>query len=147
MTDVITGGCACGAVRYTCSEGPRAQLLCHCRDCQRASGSAFAACLVLSADHLQITGTLKAYTLVSEKGHTMQRLFCPACGAPMAIVRLETPQLRFVHAASLDDPAIFSPSCEVWVSRAQAWHPHLAHTRKFDEGLTSAGEDPPAGGH
>lgn len=147
MTTVITGGCACGAVRYTCSEGPQAQLLCHCRDCQRASGSAFAACLALPADHFQITGTLQAYTLLSQRGHTMQRLFCPACGAPVAIARLETPQLRFVHAASLDDPAIFSPTCEVWVSRAQAWHPHLAHTLKLAEGLTSAKEDTHASDH
>ncbi len=37
------------------------------------------------------------------------------------------------NAASLDAPAIFSPTCEAWISRAQAWHPRLTETPKFDE--------------
>jgi len=135
MTVAIAGGCACGAVRYTCSERPLAQLICHCRDCQRASGSAFAACLIVPTDRLQFNGgKLKAYAVTSASGRTMRRLYCAACGSPVAIARPETPLVQYVHAASLDDPAIFSPTCEVWVSRAKAWHPHLSETLKFAEG-------------
>lgn len=134
MTEAITGGCACGAVRYTCSERPLAQLICHCRDCQRASGSAFAACLIFPADRLQFDGgRLKAHTVKAASGRTMRRLYCPECGSPVAIARPETPLVQFVHAASLDHPAMFSPTCEAWVSRAAAWHPHLAETLKFQE--------------
>lgn len=64
----------------------------------------------------------------------MRRLFCAACGSPVAIARPETPLVQFVQAASLDDPALFAPTCEVWLSRAKAWHPHLAQTLKFEEG-------------
>jgi hypothetical protein len=135
MTRLITGGCACGALRYSCGERPLAQLICHCRDCQRASGSAFAACLLLPTDRLQFHGgQLKAYAVVSAKGRAIQRSFCPECGSPVAIRRPEMPDVQFVQAASLDNPAIFTPTCEVWVSRAQAWHPYLAETLKFDEG-------------
>lgn len=42
----FSGGCACGAIRYECSGEPLASLNGHCRDCQRASGSAFAAILI-----------------------------------------------------------------------------------------------------
>ena len=131
----LAGGCACGSVRYTCSAPALVQLICHCRDCQRASGSAFAACLVVPTDRLQLDGAaLKAHTLESALGRTMRRLFCGTCGSPVAIVRPETPLVRFVHASSLDDPSVFSPTCEVWVSRASAWHPHLDSTVKFQEG-------------
>jgi hypothetical protein len=135
MTEEIQGGCACGAVRYTCSERPLVQLICHCRDCQRASGSAFAACLVFPTDRLQFHGeALKSHAVKANSGRTMRRLFCAACGSPMAIARPETPLVQFVHAASLDDPAIFAPVCEAWISRAQAWHPQVADTLKFEEG-------------
>ncbi len=51
----------------------------------------------------------------------------------MVVARPETPYVQFVQAASLDDPAIFTPTLEVWISQAQAWHPYLADTLKFDE--------------
>jgi hypothetical protein len=37
MNNVFSGGCACGRVRYECIEPPIVELICHCRDCQRAS--------------------------------------------------------------------------------------------------------------
>ena len=41
MNVPLTGGCACGAIRYSCSSAPLYMGNCHCRDCQRATGSAF----------------------------------------------------------------------------------------------------------
>lgn len=49
MPTPFTDDCACGAIRYTCRAEPLASLNCHCRDCQRASGSAFAAALIVPA--------------------------------------------------------------------------------------------------
>jgi hypothetical protein len=43
MAQKISGGCACGAIHYECNADPVVMLNCHCRDCQRASGSAYAA--------------------------------------------------------------------------------------------------------
>jgi hypothetical protein len=47
---LLSGGCACQSVRYECTEEPIVQLICHCRDCQRAGGSAFAAMMIVAAD-------------------------------------------------------------------------------------------------
>src|ERR1700687_5625558 len=50
MTVLLTGGCACENIRYECTEEPIVQLICHCRDCQRASGSAVAPLMFFAAD-------------------------------------------------------------------------------------------------
>ena len=50
MPTPFFGGCACGAIRYTCAAAPLFALNCHCRDCQRASGSAFCPVLYVPRD-------------------------------------------------------------------------------------------------
>ena len=59
MPTPFTGGCACGAIRYECSADPILSLNCHCRDCQRASGSPFATVLLVPQDAVKITGAVK----------------------------------------------------------------------------------------
>jgi hypothetical protein len=58
----FTGGCMCGAIRYECAAEPIAMGLCHCRDCQYATGSAFAAALISLCSAVTITGSLKLPT-------------------------------------------------------------------------------------
>jgi len=138
MDDALSGGCACGRIRYTCSEKPLVHLICHCRDCQRASGSASAAVLIIPSDRVSFSGSEpKYYEVKAESGRTMRRGFCSECGSPVSIRRPETPHIEFLHASSLDDPSQFSPTCEVWVSRAFPWHDFHAGATKFNEGPSS----------
>lgn len=51
---LLTGGCACEDIRYECTEEPIVQLICHWRDCQRATGSAFATVMFFAADKIAI---------------------------------------------------------------------------------------------
>src|ERR1019366_9874449 len=135
MTETLTGGCACGKLRYECDEKPIVQLICHCRDCQRASGSAFAAVLFVPSDRLTFKrAEPKYHSVKAESGRTMQRGFCGECGSPLLIYRPETPIVTLLQVASLDDPSVFTPSFEVWVSKADPWHPLHPDTVKFDEG-------------
>lgn len=134
VMSAFAGGCACGRIRYECSEQPIVQLICHCRDCQRASGSAFAAVIAVPSDRLKFSGSkLKYHSLKADSGRTMRRGFCSECGSPISIRRPETPLIEFLQAASLDDPSKFHPTCEVWVSSADPWHPIHSATRKFDQ--------------
>ena len=55
MAAPMTGGCLCGAVRYECTGEPVFSLLCHCRDCQRQSGSAYAAAVRVPAVTFRVT--------------------------------------------------------------------------------------------
>ncbi len=81
MATRLTGGCICGTVRYECAADPIAAGNCHCRDCQRASGSAYAAALLVPVSALNITGEVKYYDVTGDSGAIVSRGFCPTCGA------------------------------------------------------------------
>src|SRR5271167_1043659 len=57
----IKGGCLCGAVRYTAEADPTSATVCHCRDCQKFTGSAFAALVRATKEAVTIDGTLKTF--------------------------------------------------------------------------------------
>ena len=54
MTETYTGGCACGAIRYSCTGKPLYMGNCHCRDCQRATGSAFFPTVLFKGDDFNL---------------------------------------------------------------------------------------------
>ena len=59
MEILLTGGCMCGVVRYECSAEPIVTANCHCRDCQRASGSAFISGFIVPRNAVVIAGEVK----------------------------------------------------------------------------------------
>ena len=122
MPTLFSGGCACGAIRYECTAEPLLVWKCHCRDCQRFTGSAFTMVVVFPASAFTFTkGEPTYYGSKGESGRTLYRGFCPACGAPVG-TRVEAfPDIRPVHAASLDDPSSLEPLADIWTSSAQPW--------------------------
>src|SRR5215470_15988622 len=127
----FSGGCACGAIRYECAAQPA--FSCHCRDCQRASGSAFCPVLYVPKAALTIIGKSTYYDVKAESGNLVSRGFCPECGSPVFIQAELVPSLQGLWAASLDDPSQFQPSVQVWSGSAQPWdslHPTLPQTAK-----------------
>ena len=85
MAQKISGGCACGAIHYECSADPIVMLNCHCRDCQRASGSAYAPVLVVPKSAVQMRGEPRYYEVVGKAGKAIERGFCPTCGSQVAV--------------------------------------------------------------
>src|SRR5438552_18882774 len=80
MAAPLTGGCACGAIRYEVTTRPITMFNCHCRDCQRASGGAFTPVVYLPAKAFKITkGSPRYYsTPIKMVGHN-KRSFCTQC--------------------------------------------------------------------
>jgi hypothetical protein len=118
----FSGGCACGSIRYECSVPPITSANCHCRDCQRASGSAFGAFLVVPADGFRVThGEPKFFRKLSDGGDPMLRGFCTECGSPVLLREEHRPKLEFIHVASLDDPSWYRPTMDIFTSSAQPW--------------------------
>jgi len=126
MGTTLLGGCACGAIRYECASAPMLSVLCHCRDCQRSTGSAYAAELgVLEAGFSFVKGKPRYYAVTGDSGNTVRRGFCPDCGSPLVAHSSGRPGFLAIQAASLDDPTLFHPTHHVYASSAQPWD-HIA---------------------
>jgi hypothetical protein len=132
----LSGGCTCGAVRYVAKADPILMLNCHCRDCQRASGSAFAPLVVVPKGSLEIRGELRYHAVVGGSGTRVERGFCPTCGNPVAIKLARMPDIIGVMASSLDEPALHTPSVEIFTASAHPWDHMAPDTRKIAHGLS-----------
>jgi hypothetical protein len=116
------GGCACGAVRYRLASGPLFTHCCHCRDCQRQTGSAFVLNLLIEADRVQVlAGTPHPVEVAREDGRPPQRIFrCPDCQVAV-FSDYGRPQLRFVRAGTLDDPSWVTPDVHIYTRSKVGW--------------------------
>jgi len=122
MSTPFSGGCACGAIRYDCMAEPLLSFNCHCRDCQRASGSAFAVVLLVPKAAFTLTkGTPKYHRRTADSGNTIDRGFCPECGSPVFVNEAADPELVTIQAASLDDPSWCPPAVDIFTAGAQPW--------------------------
>lgn len=128
----MDGGCSCGAVRYAVRRDPVRMLNCHCRDCQRASGSAYAAIFVVAKSAFELQGELRYHAVVGSSGKRIERGFCPMCGSPVAIRLERAPDVVALHAASLDDPSVYRPALDIYTASAQPWDVMDSDTQKFE---------------
>lgn len=100
---MITGSCLCGAIQFEI-EGPLPPVqLCHCADCRKAQGTAFAANVPVSTDNLKWTqgqDHLRAF----ESSPGKERVFCPTCGSPIFSRRPDTPGILRLRAGVLNAP-------------------------------------------
>ena len=122
-TERETGGCLCGAVRYSIDRSAIAgQAHCHCPDCQRATGSAFATfCFVPEAGFRAERGEPRGYTVQGSSGGDVTRFFCADCGSQLYSEVGVMPGVRFVKSGSLDDASWMSPQSAFWCDTAQPW--------------------------
>jgi len=142
MTDgllPITGGCLCGAVRYSVDAQPMAARACWCRLCQYLGGGTGTANICFPSDKFALTGALTIHKALADSGTAMQRGFCPTCGTPVTSSAESRPHLIFVRIGTLDDPNLMAPQVTIWTSAAPQW-------ACIDSAIPSMeGQPPPAG--
>jgi|SRR5271166_2624803 len=117
----LSGGCLCGKVRYSATTDPAIVAVCHCKNCQRQSGTAFSTIVGVPRGALNVAGTLKTYEDASETGSALHRRFCPECGSRVATDVSTIPTLTFVQAGTLDDTAWVEPTMQFWCVSSQPW--------------------------
>ena len=134
MATPLTGSCMCGAVRYECSAEPVMTANCHCRDCQRATGSAYASVFLVPRNAVKITGEVKYYDVKGDSGNILSRGFCPTCGSRLFGKPAVVPDLMGIMAGSLDDPSSHKPAMDIYTASAQPWDSMNPELSKFPKG-------------
>ncbi len=127
----MSGGCACGRVRYEARTAPIFAANCHCRDCQRASGSAYGSFFAVTKDAFEMKGEPSVYRKSSDAKNPIERVFCGACGSPLLILEPERPNLVLIHGASLDEPSAHAPAIDMFTASAQPWDVMSPERPKF----------------
>ena len=131
---MLTGRCLCGGVRFrvTGKLGPAGY--CHCKQCQRASGSAFAANAPVRTSYFDLTdGADLVREYESSPGKF--RAFCSRCGSPMYSRRNSEPDLRRVRLGTLDADPGRRPLAHVWVASKAPWFEITDELQQYPEGL------------
>jgi hypothetical protein len=118
MSDVLTGGCQCGAVRFRV-EGPRgASTVCHCRMCQKAFSAPFGVSLSVPASQVSWTrGTPKRF-LSSDK---VARTFCGDCGSQLTFEGANGSRNIALSTCAFDDPSVLPPTRQGGAESKLAW--------------------------
>ena len=126
------GSCQCGAIRYTLHSEPLFIYACHCRDCQKRTGSAFSMGLVVAAATLAVDGELTAWSRYSDEGNTNTRYSCADCGNIIYGIGESNPDLAKLQAGTLEDTTDVAPDVHMWTCRKQAWVTLPPEVPQFD---------------
>lgn len=123
--DVHTGGCLCGAVRYSVRGDPLHVVRCHCADCRKESGSAFSVYAQWPVEVFEMTGEIASYD---------GRGFCARCGSSLLDLSDLEDSIIEIRLGSLDDaPVELTPRTEIWVKRRESWIPPVDGATQHDE--------------
>lgn len=117
---MYTGGCLCGAVRFTITGSIRNIVYCHCSQCRKAQGSAFAANGIVDAQEFRIEkgeGDLSQFE--SSPGQT--RFFCKVCGSPMLSKNTARPGQVRVRLGTIESDITERPQAHIFTSSKANW--------------------------
>lgn len=127
----IAGGCLCGKVRYSADVEPAFVGVCHCRNCQKVSGSAFSTVVAVPQPALSVQGDLTTFNDKGDSGKTLFRRFCPVCGSTVMEEAEMMPGVVMVAVGTLDDPSWVKPTMEIYCDSAQPWVQLGGETKRF----------------
>jgi hypothetical protein len=123
LTEIHSGGCACGGVRYRVHGKPVFSTVCHCRFCQRRLASAFAFMASFDESSVEVTqGELvECEHRSDESGRWLKMSFCPQCGTTISHTAEVRPGLRTIAAGTLDESGWFAVDRHIWTQSKLPW--------------------------
>jgi hypothetical protein len=122
-TETFDGGCTCRAVRYRMTSKPMFVHCCHCRWCQRETGTAFALNALIEADRVTLlSGQPEVVDTPSNSGKGQKIARCPACRIALwSNYAGAGDRLRFVRVGTLDEPDRMPPDIHIFTASKQPW--------------------------
>ncbi|HVK79649.1 MAG TPA: GFA family protein [Verrucomicrobiae bacterium] len=122
MSESFEGGCSCGAVRYRLTSRPMFTNCCHCLDCQKQTGGAFAINAMIETSRIEmLSGELAVIDMPSPsgRGHEVHR--CPKCEVALWSNYGRRTWMRFVRVATLDAPHAVQPDAHIFTRSRVPW--------------------------
>jgi hypothetical protein len=116
VSDAYEGGCLCGQVRWRATAEPINVRLCHCRNCQRATGGPYFARALFNDPDVERTGETTRWA----SSQRLHRLSCARCGTPVFAEPQDGPWIA-VSLTTLDDPTALAPGSHIWVTEKRDW--------------------------
>ena len=113
----LTGRCQCGAAAYSVSAVPEAVYVCHCRECQKQSASAFGISVSVAKVRFRLErGEVRSWSRRTDSGRILHCHFCAVCGSRLWH---EGPgwDVLSVKGGSLDEPVDLATAIHIWTSR------------------------------
>jgi hypothetical protein len=131
---ITTGGCLCGGIRFEIEGGLAPIQICHCRQCRKAQGTAFAANIPVPLSHFRL---IKGRDLLREYESSpgKYRVFCSHCGSPVFSRRDSLPQVVRIRAGLLDGDIPTRPATHAWVESNANWWEIQDALPRFDKGM------------
>jgi hypothetical protein len=117
----MAGGCLCGQVRYSANADPAFVGVCHCRHCQKQTGTAFSVLVGIPKSAMSIRGRLKTFHDTGDSGQPVDRNFCPECGSPIFSDLAVMPGVSFIKAGTLDDTNWLDPKVHIYCDSKERW--------------------------
>ena len=115
----FSGGCLCGTIRYEVNSEPQRIANCHCDNCRKATGSAFATNIFVAEDDIVITqGEPKSFSHTADSGNTMIKEFCAKCGSQLFGHSNGRPGMKNIKVGSIDDASFVRPEVNLFLKRA-----------------------------
>lgn len=122
-TETFEGGCTCGHVRYRMTSRPMFVHCCHCRWCQRETGTAFALNAMIEADRVELlSGEVELVDTPSASGRGQRIWRCPTCRvAVWSNYAGAGDGVRFIRVGTLDEPDRLPPDIHIFTMSKQPW--------------------------
>ena len=113
--------CACGQLKAEADAEPYAVVVCHCRECQRRTGSPFGVGVYFKKDQVRFAGDVREYERPAPEGRRILNYFCPACGTTLSWHSDLHPDGIAIALAGFEDPSEFTPTRSVWEQSKAEW--------------------------
>ncbi len=116
-----SGQCLCGEISYSVDIEPVFTGNCHCKDCQRSSGSAFIPAMVFREIDVVVSGEVKYFKSQADSGDIHKRGFCPNCGSQLFARFSNMPGMLGIKAGTLNNTSNYAPKLDFHVGGAAPW--------------------------
>jgi hypothetical protein len=130
----VSGSCHCGSIAYAAKIDPNRIQICHCRDCQRLTGTAFRTTAPASPESfILLKGEPRIYYKVANSGSRRGHAFCGTCGTPVFRLPTDNNPNYSLRVGGLDQAAeLGRPGRQIWTKRRLPWTIDLASIAAFE---------------